>query len=193
MQDEPNPLSRDAAEDMSRDDHVLHVVKREVWQQCRFALIAAKDIKDRLAAENVDVERVFHCLHAFLAAAANISKLLDGEREIRERLRAEVGATEDALERMKNLRNHFEHYDERLEAWAKRDPDPNFVDMKLTAPFGGVSGLDASHSVLRNFEPATWVATFGDDEFDLMPALRAIEEIAVVRQTEEIWTRTETP
>lgn len=193
MQDEPNPLSRDAAEDVSRDDHVLHVFKLEVWQQCRFALMAAEDIKDRLAAENVDVERVFQSLHAFLAAGANISKLLDGERETRERLRAEVGATEDALERMKKLRNHFEHYDERLEAWAKRDPDPNFADMNLTAPFGGISGLDASRSVLRNFEPATWVATFGDEEFDLKPALGAIEEIAVVRHLEEIRTRTETP
>jgi len=170
MQHQPNSDDEGAR----KKARVVDVFRREVWQQCRFALMAAENLQQWVREGHN--ERVFQSLQSFLSAAASISRLLGGEGEIRTQVRADLGATEDSLKRMRKLRNHFEHFDERLEEWVKRDPRLNIVDMGMFGP-GDIAGLDASSSFFRNLDPNTYIATFWDEEFDLKAAVRAVEEL----------------
>ena len=177
MHDESNQ----AAEGRSPldDPHVLDVFKREVWQQCSFALRATEALNTALAAP--DAQATFAALQSLLISVANLSKLLWGARKGKEAerkiLRDALGVPDDSPLRSRALRNHFEHFDERLEEWIERDPNRIFVDMNV-GPRTMIGGLDRSQSFLRNFDNTRATATFWDEEYPLQPVVDAVVELA---------------
>jgi hypothetical protein len=67
---------------------------------------------------------IWFALQIILVAAANISKMLWGTRrageEDREELRSRLGVLESSPMESPSLRNDFEHFDERLTGWGKK-------------------------------------------------------------------------
>jgi len=148
---------------------VLRIFQREVERQCRFALVAVEDLNAALASH--DSDRIWYSVQGLLVAAGNISKLLwppDSEHSKRgEELRASLGVSDASVLAPRTFRNHFEHFDERLEAWASSSKRHNFVDSSVITK-GAISGIDPE-DYLRNIDPADMALTFHGDRYLLQP------------------------
>jgi hypothetical protein len=119
------------------EERVLNLFKLEVRTQARYGLTALNDLRQALDAlrpsraqdEQIQtqlMDRIWYSIHGFLSAAGNMSKLLWPSRRAeadaaarRTALRRDLQVEEDSPLASRVLRNHFEHFDERLDAWAK--------------------------------------------------------------------------
>jgi hypothetical protein len=104
---------------------------------------------------------------AFLIAAANVSKSLRGVNEgtaaRRQELREELDTSDESPVRDRAIRNHFEHFDERIEGAA---PSRIFIDSTVM-PREAISVQIAQateQSQLRNYDPLSHTLTFWEDE-----------------------------
>ncbi len=164
---------------MPVNPHVLRIFQREVERQCKFGLMAALDLDLALRTPNMD--QIWASVQSLLVAAGNVSKLLwpSHERipgrgsELRQSLN--VGANSPLEPR--TFRNHFEHFDERLDDWANSSPHHNFVDSNVGPPnmIVGIAGGD----YLRNFDTTNNAVTYRGDRYELRP---------VVTELQTLWT-----
>jgi hypothetical protein len=146
------------------DSRLAKLLEEEVERQCRFGLMAADDLQSALAAGESDNLR--YAVQALLIAAGNVSKVLwpvkPASSARGEHLRRTLEVADDSPLANRDLRNHFEHFDERLEDWATSSARHNFVDScigNLKKMMGGVDATDC----LRNLDPATMCLTFGGE------------------------------
>jgi len=156
---------------------VLKIFQREVERQCKFAIIAVEQIKAGLA--NNDSDLVWYALQNLLVAIGNISKIFwPINRKYRKRgeeLRRSLGIKDDSPLRPRKFRNHFEHFDERLEDWATSSKRHNFIDSNI-GPSNMIVGADPE-DFLRNFDPTTWTLTFRGDKYELKPIIEIIYDL----------------
>lgn len=167
------------------DRYVLRVFHLEVERQCRFGLLAAHNL--RKAVDRLDDDRAWYSIQALLIASANVSKLLwpsgrhnKGRPPIPERgeeLRATLPVSDPSPLEPRNLRNHFEHFDERLESWATSGEQPIFVDsivspLRVKKPGGSGEPLH-----LRHYDNRDHVVYFGDDSHELIPLVEELERL----------------
>jgi hypothetical protein len=169
---------------------VLRIFQKEVERQCRFALIAIQDLEQALQVG--DLDRLWYSVQAFLIAVANISKLLWGSNPSSEKERAELRASlslsDNSPIRSRKFRNHFEHFDERLEQWATSSKRHNFVDQNVGPP-SMIVGVDPE-DFLRNFDTENFAVTFKGEVYELRPVINAIRDIwlkAVVEAKKPWW------
>ena len=132
--------------------------------------------KDELYSELLnarDLDRLWYSVQAFLAAAGNVSKLLWGSNrssaERRIELRASLSVSDDSPLRPRIFRNHFEHFDERLEQWATSSKRHNFADSNVGPP-NMIVGIDPE-DFLRNFDTENFAVTFRGDVYHFRPVL----------------------
>lgn len=154
---------------------VLRIFQREVERQCKFALIANQDLNQALKGR--DMDRIWYSVQALLVAAGNISKLLWPSREglLPERgngLRASISVEDCSPLEPRTFRNHFEHFDERLERWASSSRHRNFADSNVGPP-GMIVGLEPG-DYLRNFDTDNFAVTFRGDRYLLEPLVNSI-------------------
>ena len=139
---------------------VLRIFQREVERQCKFALIAAQDLNQALKVS--DMDSVWYSVQAFLVAAGNISKLLWPPKpllpERGAELRASLSVSDDSPIEPRTFRNHFKHFDERLEQWATSSERHNFADSNVGLS-GMITGTEQG-DYLRNFVPRTSPSLF---------------------------------
>lgn len=172
------------------DIMLLRIFQREVERQCTFALMAAQDLEHALRAG--DMNRIWYSVQALLVAAGHISMLLWGAdqpaAERRAPLRASLSVNDDSLLQPRTFRNHFEHFDERLEQWATSSERRNFADQNVGPP-GMIAGLDPK-DYLRNFDATTMAVTFRGDAYPLRPivdAIRGLREKAAAEAMKPHW------
>lgn len=123
--------------------------------------------------------------HAFLTHAANASKLLwpskprddhpytrDQRQHRAETMRRGLDVSEGSPLRFRDLRDHFEHLDERLEVWYQTEAGQrlDLVDLNRL-PFG-LSSPDALVSKLRMFAPGQFRVL--GDVYELAPIQEAV-------------------
>lgn len=141
---------------------------------------------------------VFRAIHSFLAHTSNVSLLLwpplpkrgNGESVkayerrlatkqpvIRSRaLRAEFGLPDEHLLKNRRLRDHLEHFDERLDEWrCTSGVHKNFCNDYIGAAEGTV-GLKTTE-IMRWFDPSTRSFTFGGEMFDLQALATAVDQL----------------
>ncbi len=131
-------------------------------------------------------DRIWYCLQALLIAAANISKLLNlgnanfkpDEREVLQRI---LGINKTSPLASRELRNHFEHLDERLLDWWRKNPyvlmDRVIGNTMIKALPGSPDHLSQSVH-LRHFEPSTYTLSFHDQPYDLRPVIAELRKLA---------------
>lgn len=80
-----------------------------------------------------DIPSIFLYVHHFLIHATNIDKLLDVDPDsFRGKIiSSEIDFTGIDLKPFRRLRNHLEHFDERLDDWVKNYDGHAFFDMNL--------------------------------------------------------------
>ena len=174
------------------DDWFLDIFVREVERQAAFGVMASQDLAGALPTGNMD--RLWYSTQALLIAAGNVSKLLwpvrplSGERG--QQLREVLGVPEESPLRPRAFRNHFEHYDERLEDWMMSSERHNIVDSSVLPP-GAIQGIDPG-DFLRNLDPTSMKLTFRGDSYDLgslVGTIRDLRNRAESRVKTPPWTR----
>lgn len=199
------------------DPMLEHLFKGQVAEQCEFALASASEI-DRALTELHQAkpqgqqvnwqrrmqaqDRLWFSIRALLTAAANISKILfpaEGRRlkqdfpDRGERLRASLGVPDDSPLANRDVRNHFEHMDERLEEWWVNDPNHNIAHRVIGPLDKSVVGL-SKQQMFEQFDPATGRVAFWGDVYELRPLLDAIQELrdrALQATSKPWWTQEE--
>src|SRR5258708_7563429 len=144
----------------------------EIDKQCSFCLMAYEDCltayedlmhlfnsqridSSTQAERKLRKDRMWYSLQSFLVASANISKLLGFAKkhktaENKANLRSDLGIEDDSALGSRTMRDHFEHFQVRLDTWFNESVRHNFVDMNI-GPLSGVGGID-EHDFIRNFD-----------------------------------------
>jgi len=170
------------------DKQLIRAYIHELNLQAKFAQYAYNQMIENMRSPSEDsLFKVFYHAHAFLIHVSNISKILEPEKgKKRKELFEELGLSEEELElhRARRLRNHLEHYDERLETWFKESKAHNYADMNIM-PRSAIVGIDPK-DFLRNLDPNTLRFMFQREDYEL-PKFKA--EVDLIREKCERWIK----
>lgn len=146
----------------------------EIVAQSKFAEKAA----DQLAKASDPIE-VWGSIQSILIAAANVSKILwpTGKRYMArgKQLRELLGVDDDNLLSDRTFRNHFEHYDERIEDWFDNSNSAVYMDSRID-PFEP-NPWSLPQLFHRSYNPISQTLSFRDESIDLAAVLAALAEI----------------
>ena len=170
------PKSNSTAQDGSRSTFEKHVFLGEIDIQSRFAARAA----ERLAPQqnNVDSLDTWIAVQTILIAAANVSKILWPSRASAARgemLRDLLDVNDSNPLFDRSIRNHFEHYDERIEKWFQNSKSAVYRDLQIGAPTGFLR--EFPESIQRGYDPVKQTVTFRGQSTDLKAILSALAEL----------------
>ncbi len=178
-------------------DHALMDFQSEVASQARMALLSFEDLMLALAHpgnDKIDMCRFWKGVQSFLVFSGNVSKLLwppNAKYKARgNQLRESLGVEDDNALNDRKLRNCFEHFDEHLEEWLKRNEGKTLVDHCIGSR-GMLSSVEPQ-LFRRFFEPDTLSMIFIGEEFPLMPLQAALWTVikranALVEQYHSSW------
>jgi hypothetical protein len=144
----------------------------EIQTQITFAKRAFSEYL--LALADSDTVSVFYHAHHFLIHATNIDKLIDFDASsFRVNYLAPLfsGQTID-LKQFRRLRNHLEHFDERLDMWVKNFSGHAFFDMNIIT---GAKGFPIK-AFLRAMDGH--IFRFYGEDYDLDALYSEVEKIA---------------
>jgi hypothetical protein len=148
----------------------------EIVLQSKIAEMAAKHLS--AIKENFDQIEVWSSIQSILVAAGNVSKILWPSKEYSERgkrLRELLKVEDNNILSDRKFRNHFEHYDERIEDWFKKQSSAVYSDLAVD-PFKSIWGNGHSNHH-RAYDPLTQTLTFRGESFDLAAVLKELKEI----------------
>lgn len=144
---------------------------------------------------------VFRTIHSFLTHASNVSRLLwpapprrrrkESDARYHERcsavrriaraaeLRSVLNLPEnDHPLRNRRLRDHLEHFDERLDHWEETSKSHNYAQ-DIIAPAGAIVGMEAT-DMMRWFDPSTGSFVFRGEAYDLRQFATSLRELLPV-------------
>ena len=173
---------------------LLRVFQRHVADQCRFTLAAVPVINQSVA--QGDHDRLWIGCQMFVVGAGNVSKALWGDGRhrsaaapARESLRDSLGVTDASPLHQVAIRNHFEHFDERIERWWRESPARNHLD-RMIGPPKAVAGL-TEIEIFRIYDPSLPTGpriVFWGESFELQPIATECDRILLVADQEaEKW------
>jgi hypothetical protein len=150
------------------------VLISEIVLQSKIAHRAA----ERLQAthENFDQVEVWCSIQSILIAAGNVSKILWPHQKYKsrgERLRQMLNVNDDNLLSDRKFRNHFEHYDERIEDWFSNQSSAVYTDLAMNPSLRGPMATN-DH---RGYNRFNNTLIFRGESLDLNEVLNALEEI----------------
>lgn len=171
-------------------DPFLEVLFRDqVELQCEAIVAAAEDLEAVLAEKGPPWSpdwnsRVWIAVESMVGATARVSKALWGQRqryaEQRGRLRQGLGVADDSVFADVALRDHFEHFDERLDRWWGEEGKDRHADRQVLSEAEWPITDDSN--LFRQLDPDTWVLFFWGDRFNLREvvseAKRLLEALA---------------
>lgn len=154
---------------------------------------------------------VFRQIHSFLTHTSNVSRLFwppvpkrrdaESEAEYHARiqpldkvqrsmsLRQLYGIDDTHCLRNRTLRDHLEHYDERLDHWRQTSTNRNIASDTI-GPRNSIVGLAAT-DMMRWFDPSTNAFLFRGEEYNLQELATAVDVLLPlsVRLESELWER----
>ncbi|MFK7795623.1 MAG: hypothetical protein AB8B89_09755 [Gammaproteobacteria bacterium] len=149
----------------------------EIVKQAKIAKRAAV----RLHATNnyFDEIEVWCSIQSILVAAGNISKILWPSHESRlprgEKLRALLEVELDNLLSDRKFRNHFEHYDERIEDWFKSNNSAVYSDSRINSL--EPTPWSFPQFFHRDYNSESQILTFRGESIDLGAVIKELELI----------------
>lgn len=149
----------------------------EILLQIKIATRAAERLQT--ANDNLDNIEVWGAIQSILIATGNISKILwptSKEYKFRgEKLRQMLNVRQDNLLSNRKFRNHFEHYDSRLEEYFNKrgNGSINYIDLVMNP---SLNGRDI-RNVHRGYNAFNNTLLYRDDLLDLNELIEALNEI----------------
>jgi hypothetical protein len=166
---------------------LLRVFQAQVRDQCRFVLTSVPLINE--SAAKGDQDMLWIGCQMFVVGAGNVSKALWGAGRKRTTATPARRPLRDSLETDDSsalysipMRNHFEHYDERIEEWWAKSERHNIADRTIGPP-SAVSGLERIE-MFRFYDPVASRVVFWGEEFDLQPIADECHRIMAVAERE---------
>lgn len=146
----------------------------EIVTQSKFAEMAADQLDS-----SADSIEIWGSIQSILVATANVSKILWPTRErymARGKcLRELLGVDDNNLLSDRTFRNHFEHYDERIEDWFENNNSAVYMDSRINPAVPTPFSLPQFFH--RSYNPISRTLTFRDNSIDLSAVLTALTEI----------------
>ncbi|MCW8966427.1 MAG: hypothetical protein OQK82_07055 [Candidatus Pacearchaeota archaeon] len=146
----------------------------EIVSQSKIAEKAADQLN-----KSSDTVEVWGSIQSILVAAANVSKILWPARKRYmargKHLRELLGVDENNMLSDRTLRNHFEHYDERIEDWFDSNNSAVYMDSR-TDPFEPTP-LSLPQLFHRSYNLTSQTLSFRNESIDLAAVLAALAEI----------------
>lgn len=160
------------------DRVLLRAFLLQLETQCQFILLAANDLNRGLIVS--DSTSVFFALQNLLVAAANIAKVLWGSggkarRIDRQELRDLIEVKDDSPLKNVQIRNDYEHLDERIEEWWSQPQRSSFIDLNVL-PRSAIAGA-TEKGWFRNYDAATGTLTFWGQDFEIQALVAEINRI----------------
>ena len=160
---------------------LLRMFQRQIQLQCQAVILAAHEMESALTTG--DRTRAWVAIQNLLTAAANISKALWGQRAAqRAALRTSLQVDDTSPLKPVVMRNHFEHFDEKLDDWWRDSERHNHVDMSI-GPEGMVRGTEEI-DMFRQFDPDTGEVMFWSERFNLQEVVAEIQRILPIVNAE---------
>jgi hypothetical protein len=171
------------------------IMAYEAQKQARMAYMSAKNIdyylKELFSEANSfdfnkdieDKDQFWLNIQSFLICSANVSKLLWGEygkSHERKEVRALLQTGDKSELRSRRLRNHFEHYDQRLIDWNKESKTKS-IAQNIIAPEGTLDDVMDKKDMMRYYDPSTGIVTFRGETFKLGPVSKEIKRIMSIK------------
>lgn len=150
-------------ETKTEKDLWLEMSIREIQTQAHFAEISYFNIEQKAVSGN---DAIFSSIHSFLSHCAMISKMLSAKYDSSTtQAIGNILGIEDSPIHIRTLRNHLEHYDERLKKWIEK----HGVNIMIgDHNIGPKSAFNIPNMVnVRHYDPTTKSFTFLDNDFDL--------------------------
>ncbi len=149
----------------------------EIVKQAKIANRAAERLK--ATTDHFDEIEVWCSIQSILVAAGNVSKILWPPRKSStargNALRTLLGVDDRSPLCDRKFRDHFEHYDERIEGWFENNHSAVYMDSSIDS-FGSIWGGNPSNRH-RSYNPLTQTLTFRGESVDIASLLHALEEI----------------
>lgn len=167
------------------DPHIEHAYVSELLNQCQAALAAVQRMDAAMQA--AEARTFFQHAQAFVVHAAALSRLLWPPR-IRDQPRHDLAQRRGSHLRQqfqigsghpledRSLRNHVEHFDERLDDWASSSTSFSLLDLNIM-PVNAVSGAVPTDN-FRQYDPQTFTFYFRGDAFELPPIVCSVDQLA---------------
>lgn len=152
------------------------VLISEIVLQSKIARRAAERLK--ATHDNFDQVEVWCSIQSILVAAGNVSKILWPSQRYKgrgERLRQLLNVKEDNLLSNRKFRNHFEHYDERIEDWFNTQSSAVYSDLAMNPSLRGFM----ANNDHRGYNSFNNTLIFRGEVLDLNEVLNALEGILV--------------
>jgi hypothetical protein len=185
----------------SLDQRFLSICLSEVARECELAQAAVAHFNRAIGRQPPEGEgegrhaEVFRALHSFLSHASNASKLFwppkprqrksESPEDFAARrtdtleraavLRHSVGISDESPLRDRALRDHLEHFDERMVEWRKTSVNGNYYRDTI-APRGMVAGVEP-RDAMRWYDPDSRVFLFRGESYDVQSLVAAVEEL----------------
>ena len=147
----------------------------EIVQQSKIAQRAAERLQE--TNNNFDQVDVWGSIQSILIAAGNVSKILWPHKKYKsrgEKLRKLLNIDETNLLSDRKFRNHFEHYDERIEVWFQNNPSAVYRDLAMNPSLYGFGFTSNNHRAYNSFDNTL---IFRGESLDLGEVLKALEKI----------------
>jgi len=114
-------------------------------------------------------------------AAGNVSKILwpqEKKYSLRGKgLRELLKIDDNNILSDRSLRNHFEHYDDRIEEWFKGKSSAVYSDLAIDPLKSTRRNFPTNHH--REYDPLMQTLTFRGESFDLAAVLKELKEIRI--------------
>lgn len=163
------------------ENRLLTIYLLEVSKQCKFCTLAAANIDSALKnlSDREASTWLWYNVQNLLISAANISKILWGNKkteELRKDLRDLLKIKDDSPLRSRDLRNHFEHFDDRISTWYQTSKNKNYIDTNI-GPSNFIGGFDES-DFMRNYNTDENSVNFKGEKYYIQPLIEEVINIA---------------
>ena len=151
---------------------------QDLAEQCMFVRMAKIDLKKCLTSDNSGLDRPYFFLQTLVIALGNISKILWPRKKYERRgveLRTFLEIKDDSALKSRDLRNLFEHFDEKADDWFATEERQRFSDRAVGSTEGWI--IPTEKERLRVFVPETWTMTCLGQDYKLGTAIQAAYEL----------------
>lgn len=163
------------------EERLIKLFQMEIRNQCDMALHSIDAINSLMKPPvlTLDDNQIWFYIQSFLTSTANVSKLLFGTKthisRARRPLRESLNVSEDSVIKIRDMRNHFEHFDDRMEKWNNTSLHHNFAD-KLIGPSNMINGFEQG-DYFRHFDTTEGAIRFNGETYLIQPIVNELVKI----------------
>ncbi len=167
------------------DSHTKNIFLEKIVEECDNCLSAADKMNKFLVSQVAeDQSTFFKNMKDFLIHTAAISKMFwpakNSPKKTRGRCKSLlkiIGLDEKHILKDRKFRNHFEHYDERLDKWDKTSTNHTFI-RDYIGPRSSIGGTAVEDTdIFSLFDPETNLFYFRGDTVNIQEMITSIIQI----------------